>query len=263
MLEEPIYSFLWKSVHTKDYLIDFLNAYFHFNDHTTITNLEFIDSSLFTNDMEIQKRIHITFMRGEERYYYEIKFVNEAEASVYFDFSLLPFANYCWNVGALKQHIGQFVLNFKDTGTVDPIQYFMMKNDTIDDDGIEVHILSLSLLSKILSDKSPLELNRFERWILLFSATSSSEVKDVVKPYPIMRTFLYLWSQESKRVLICENNQSDEKRNAYLFEEACENKTLQIAIQLLQEHCSLETIQNVTGLSISEIVSLQEMMDQD
>lgn len=260
MLDDDVYEILWKSEHTKEYLNDFMNAFFNVIGSSSVKEFEILENDLFaSHDDELKKRIHLTFIYEQKRYYYEIKISNSKDMNKYFDFTLIPFANYCWKNTESDIHVGQIILNFNEEDIEEPISYHVIKNEELDDNGVEIHVISLPLLKSILKDKSLLELNRFERWILLFSAENTLEVQGIVQNFPIMKTFFYIWKQESKRILLERNNATDELRLNYLLEEMKDKTKVEIAQQLLKQKCPVPMIMKATGLSYDEIQSLNDL----
>ena len=79
LLDPRVYKCMWKGDHAQEYLSSFISSYFKLNGLFKIQDFEIIDEKLIKgNDGD---RIYVTFTSNHEKYYYEVKFTNEKNAS--------------------------------------------------------------------------------------------------------------------------------------------------------------------------------------
>lgn len=258
ILNEEIYGTLWKSHHTKEYILDFLNCYFHFSGEDKIRDIEIINPKQFTNQKEVKKRIHVTFEYLEHRYYYEIKLSDELHKER-FDYQFLDFVRYVTRAELPHKVIGQIILEFRIEHTGSPIDHYYFRNDHLEllEDSFDIHVIYLPTLKHILDTKCLEELNRFERWIMIFMTDDFRYGKKIADGYTPMLSFLHVWNQTSRRMLEENIAVSEEKTIEYLVEEKERNTRMQIAKKLLLDDMSIELITKVTGLPISTVIELR------
>lgn len=263
ILKEEIYGTLWKSHHTKEYILDFLNSYFHFSGDHKIRDIEIINPKQFTNKKEVKRRIHVTFDYLEHHYYYEIK-LSEEESGKHFDYSFLDFVHYVNREALSHKVIGQIILEFQIEHTGSPIDHYYFRNDHLEllEDSFDIHIIYLPTLKNILDKKSLEELNRFERWVMIFMTSDFSYGKLVADGYTPMLSFLHVWKQTSRRLIEEDIALNEEKTIEYLVHEKEQNTRLEIAKKLLLDNVSIEIVAKTTGLSISTVIDIRRELGE-
>lgn len=263
IFQKEVYGTIWKGHHTKEYLLDFLNSYFHFSGEQKIKDIEIINAKQFTNDKEIRKRIHVTFEYLGDHYYYEIR-LNEEEHPIGFDYQFLEFVRYVNREQLEHKIMGQIILEFQMEHIGSPIDHYYFRNDHLEllEDSFDIHIIYLQTLKKILNQKALEELNRFERWILIFMVEDFEYGKKICDGYTPMLTFLHLWYQTSRRILERDIAFDEEKSVAYLIEEKDQNIRLEIARKLLLDGSTIEFVAKMTGLPISTIIEARRELEE-
>lgn len=263
ILQEEIYGTLWKSHHTKEYILDFLNSYFHFSGEDKIQDIDILNPKHFTNKKEVKKCIHVTFEYLKHHYYYEIKLSSETTKRR-FDYQFLDFVRYVNREKLPHKVIGQIILEFQIEHTGSPIDHYSFRNDHLEllEDGFDIHIIYLPTLKTILDKKSLEELSRFERWIMIFTTDDFLFGKQVSDGYTPMLSFLHVWYQTSRNLLETKMINNDEKTTEYLVKEKEYHTRLEIAKKLLLDHMSIEFVIEVTELPISTIIELHREIEE-
>ncbi len=261
LFHNELYPILWKSHHTKDYIIDFLNAYFHFSGSSRICDLEIINPKLFTNCSRIKKRIHVMFHYRHTVYYYEIKLTNQVEEE--FDASFLSFAQYCYQKGDTEVCIGQIILQFDASYQGAPISHYYFRNDQLQrlEKGMDIHLIAVIPLRDIIKQKSSHELNQFERWMMLLTCTKFEEGKVFAHQDPPMLTFLHIWQQNSRRIYEQRLAQNKEQTTEFLLEQKKQEIKYGIARKLLEGGSSIEFVVQTTELPISTVIALRRELE--
>lgn len=263
ILQEEIYGTLWKSHHTKEYILDFLNSYFHFSGEQKIKDIKIINPKQFTNQKEVKKRLHVTFEYLEHHYYYEIKLSNETLGKG-FDYQFLDFVRYVNREKLPHQVIGQIILEFQIEHIGSPIDHYYFRNDHLEllEDSFDIHIIYLPTLRNILDKKSFEELNRFERWVMILTTNDFHFGKQIADGYTPMLSFLHVWYQTSRRLVEADIAISEEKTIEYLVDEKEQATRIEIAKKLLLDNMSIELITNATGLPISMVIDLRRELGE-
>lgn len=261
LFHDELYPILWKSHHTKDYIIDFLNAYFHFSGSSRIGDLEIINPKLFTNSSRIKKRIHVMFRYQHTSYYYEIKLTNHTEEQ--FDASFLSFSQYCYQKKDSEVCIGQIILQFDPSYQGAPISHYYFRNDQLQrlEKGMDIHLIGITPLQDIIKQKSPQELNQFERWIMLFTCTRFEDGKILAYQDTPMLTFLHVWQQNSRRIYEQKLAQDEEQTTEFLLEQKKQEIKYGIARRLLESGSSIELVVQTTELPISTVIALRRELE--
>lgn len=242
-----IYETLWKGKYSKEYIIDFLNSYFHYYGDMEIKDITFLKPDIFNDDKDIKKRIHVYYKRGKKEYYYELKFCFNSYKNECFDVNFLPFlANY----GRYQNDnvkIGQIVIQMTNKPKI-PIEHYYLKNDNLKPLGksFDIHIINIQTLNEILIHKDIVELNSFEKWIRVLSCKSlpltvTSSSDEVIKKY------LEEWKFNSK--MIKERNLINR------------NKRGDFALKLLDDGYPLELVIKITKLDMSYLIDLKRKRD--
>lgn len=263
ILQEEIYGTLFKSHHTKEYILDFLNSYFHFSGQQKIKDIKIINPKQFTSQKEVKKRLHVTFEYLEHHYYYEIKLSDEID-SKRFDYQFLDFVRYVNREQLPHKIIGQMILEFKVEHIGSPIDHYYFRNDHLEllEDSFDIHIIYLPTLKNILDKKSLEELNRFERWIMILTTDDFLFGKQVADGYTPMLSFLHVWYQTSRRLIEANIAQSEKKTMEYLIDEKEQSIRIEIARKLLLDNMSIEFITKATNLPISTVIDLRRELGE-
>lgn len=245
-----IYESLWKGKYSKEYIIDFLNSYFHYYGDSEIKDITFLDSSVFTDDKEIRKRLHIYYKRGQKEYYYEIKFNFNKCKDECFDVNFLPFlANYSrYQNDDVK--IGQIVIQMNDKKRI-PIEHYYLKNDNLKplSKSFDIHIINVRALNEILNHKDIVELNSFEKWIKVFGCDNIHLIKNYICNNDVMNKYLQEWNFNSK--IIKERNLVNR------------NKVGDFALKLLDDGYPITFIMKITKLEMSYLIDLKRKIDEN
>lgn len=253
LLDPRIDQVMWKGNYALEYLESFLSSYFKEKGMPEIEEFEILnEESIGTNETQ---GIHISFTSDHEKYYYEVKFTDEKNASKYFDFTFLHFAKYCWSLHLSDIHIGQIIVDFQKKESSQPIFCYTMKNNQMkEDEGIEIHVLSIPMLRKISCLKESCHRTLFDQWILLLSQDFYEEE---LEKNEVLKLFYCLWHQESNKIWIDEFNKSEKLQLSFILSHLEGKTPEEIARSLLNLEFSKKQICEATGLSIQEIENIQ------
>lgn len=253
LLDPRISKVMWRGSHTLEYLRSFLCSYFKEKEKINVEEFEILnEEEIGTN---YTQGIHISFSNHHEKYYYEVKFTDEKNVSKYFDFTFLKFAKYCWSLHLSNIHIGQIMIDFQNKELTQPIFSYTMKNNQIkEDEGIEIHVLSIPMLSKIIQSRKKAKHTLFEQWVLLFAQSLDEEE---LEENEVLKLFHYLWHQESNKILLEEFNKSEQLQLSFILSHLEGKPIEEKALYLLKLEFSKKQICKATGLSIQDLEKLQ------
>lgn len=245
-----IYETLWKGKYSKEYIIDFLNSYFHYYGDLEIKDITFLNPDAFTNDEEIKKRIQIYYKRDNKEYYYELKFNFSEYKEECFDVNFLPFLLNYSRYQNNNVKIGQIIIQMKNKKKI-PIEHYYLKNDNLKplDKSFDIHIINIQSLTEILNHKDLIELNSFEKWIKVLGCTDISMIKNCVSDSEVIKKYLQEWNFNSK--IIKDRNMVNR------------NKIGDFALKLLDDGYPITFIMKITKLEMSYLIDLKRKRDEN